>query len=382
MSDKTLAESDRCAENEYGDRHCWHWRGDPPNIRTIVQANCCWCGVYRAFGYDALLSGAAPITPTGPFHGNAYAEKFKHRVFGGWTSGADIAERETQDRLAALRTENGHLRAWAEDEQAKMQYAAHADSTCRHTEIVAAYLDLLKRENATLRHALENVLCYESTRWTVCDDVACGHHKCARRRAEISHDSYVEPYGGGASVLLAKPRSRLETWNDLDGAVGAFFRCLRDEPEALVRAITLTPFSRAEVDAADVDAPAITDLERARRLYVRSWQTIHGAPSRGHLGWRCEKAQTGGGTSADAWVKTEHLYAIAGMVVLCGYHSALYDQLYGDWLYLEHTARQQSHAVATEVLWLNAAAARAGRQTLFAHAECHDAAVAVEEDAG
>jgi len=76
------------------------------------------------------------------------------------------------------------------------------------------------------------------------------------------------------------------------------------------------------------------------------------------------------------------LYAIAGMVVLCGYHSALYDQLYGDWLYLEHTARQQSHAVATEVLWLNAAAARAGRQTLFAHAECHDAAVAVEEDAG
>jgi len=58
--------------------------------------------------------------------------------------------------------------------------------TCRHTEIVASYLDLLESENATLRHALENVLCYENTRWTVCDDVACGHHKCVRRRADIA----------------------------------------------------------------------------------------------------------------------------------------------------------------------------------------------------
>jgi DNA adenine methylase len=117
-----------------------------------------------------------------------------------------------------------------------------------------------------------------------------------------AHQTYCESFGGAASVLLAKPRAVRETYNDLDGAVVSFFRCMRDQPDTLIRAIQLTPFARAEIDGADVDDQTITDLERARRLYVRSWQTIHGAPSRGRMGWRCEKAQTGGGTSADAWV--------------------------------------------------------------------------------
>lgn len=31
------------------------------------------------------------------------------------------------------------------------------------------------------------------------------------------HGHYVEPYAGSLAVLLAKPRSRMETVNDLDG---------------------------------------------------------------------------------------------------------------------------------------------------------------------
>lgn len=41
------------------------------------------------------------------------------------------------------------------------------------------------------------------------------------------HMSYCEPFGGGANVLLQKPRVPVETYNDLDGRVVNFFRVLR-----------------------------------------------------------------------------------------------------------------------------------------------------------
>ena len=45
------------------------------------------------------------------------------------------------------------------------------------------------------------------------------------------HDSYIEPFGGSAAVLLNKPRSPIEVYNDLDGEVVNFFRILRERPE-------------------------------------------------------------------------------------------------------------------------------------------------------
>jgi DNA adenine methylase len=43
------------------------------------------------------------------------------------------------------------------------------------------------------------------------------------------HRTYNEPYGGGGSVLLRKPRSYAEVYNDLDGEVVNLFRVLRDD---------------------------------------------------------------------------------------------------------------------------------------------------------
>lgn len=94
------------------------------------------------------------------------------------------------------------------------------------------------------------------------------------------HKNYVEPCGGAASVLLQKPRSPLETYNDLDGNVVNFFRILRDRPDELIRKIRLTPWARAEYELSRVPAP--DDLERARRFFVMCWQAIGGQPS----GWR------------------------------------------------------------------------------------------------
>lgn len=85
------------------------------------------------------------------------------------------------------------------------------------------------------------------------------------------HRTYVEAFGGGGSVLLRKPRAVEEIYNDLDGCVVNLFRVLRDPDKgaALARALYLTPFSREELN--ESYAPGGDDVERARRLVVRSY---------------------------------------------------------------------------------------------------------------
>ncbi|GAB3656575.1 DNA adenine methylase [Glycomyces tarimensis] len=96
------------------------------------------------------------------------------------------------------------------------------------------------------------------------------------------HEHYVEPYCGSCAVLLAKPRSRMETVNDLDRRLMAFWRILRDRPDELAHAIELTPHGRAELTAAR--EIAADELEDARRVWVLLTQTRTGTmrPS----GWR------------------------------------------------------------------------------------------------
>lgn len=84
-----------------------------------------------------------------------------------------------------------------------------------------------------------------------------------------AHRVYVEPYAGGASVLLKKERSHAEVYNDLDGEIVNLFRTARDRPDELLRAIELTPYARAEFDSAF--AVAGDSLEQARRTLIRSF---------------------------------------------------------------------------------------------------------------
>ncbi len=88
---------------------------------------------------------------------------------------------------------------------------------------------------------------------------------------------YCEPFAGSAAVLLNREPSPVETYNDIDGEVANFFRSLRDKSEDLIRAIALTPFSREEFYIAiNGNDPGISDIERARRFYIRARQARSG----------------------------------------------------------------------------------------------------------
>ena len=106
------------------------------------------------------------------------------------------------------------------------------------------------------------------------------------------HTVYVEPFGGAASVLMQKPAARIEIYNDLDDCVVNLFRILRDpeKAEALRRAVELTPFSRSEFE----DCWAISEdpLEEARRLIVRSFQSIGAKNRLSQNGWRTRTAKS------------------------------------------------------------------------------------------
>lgn len=136
---------------------------------------------------------------------------------------------------------------------------------------------------------------------------------------------YCEPFAGSAAVLLNREPSPVETYNDTDSEVVNFFRVLREQKDELIYAIGMTPFSREEyalaiqtngsarpVDArvepepseteyrglplfaegraqfhvnvtADTDAP-VSDLERARRFFVRARQTRTGLAQTASVG--------------------------------------------------------------------------------------------------
>lgn len=125
------------------------------------------------------------------------------------------------------------------------------------------------------------------------------------------HQVYVEPYGGSAAVLLRKTPCVTETFNDLDRSVVAFFKVLRERPADLIRAIDLTPFSRAEYELAR--EPCDDELEAARRLYVLSYQQRGGARHGRRGGWRFGKLNHNakGSRAIVQWQDVGHLWAVA-----------------------------------------------------------------------
>jgi DNA adenine methylase len=127
------------------------------------------------------------------------------------------------------------------------------------------------------------------------------HHRC-----------YVEPFGGAAGVLLQKPRSYAEVYNDLDGDVVNFFRVLQN-PYArlqLEQLILLTPYARAEFELAWM--PTDDPIEKARRLLIRAQMGFGSAgATKGGTGFRCDTMRRCGNTQ-HLWARFPESIAMTG----------------------------------------------------------------------
>jgi len=238
------------------------------------------------------------------------------------------------------------------------------------------------------------------------------------------HVGYVEPFCGSLAVLLAKPPVKQEVVNDSDHELMNFWHQLRDNPTELIRAAALTPHSRAEMQQAWDRGPELSDLERARRVWITLTQG-RGASLRYRSGWRaffdsvatsasigtymdayrnrlapaaerirnvsleCRDAleviddygsaesnllyvdppylySTRSGKSSPRYADefasdaqhrelAEHLLACNSAVMLSGYPSPLYDDLFAGWDRHDFTGRSDNalQRDRTEVIWSN-----------------------------
>ena len=99
------------------------------------------------------------------------------------------------------------------------------------------------------------------------------------------HHSYLDPFFGSGAVLFNKPRSHIETVNDLDGNVVNLFECIKRDPERLAHDIYWTPYARQVYEDA-FDAEPEDSFKRAVNFYIRL-NMGHGFRTTGEkVGWK------------------------------------------------------------------------------------------------
>lgn len=82
---------------------------------------------------------------------------------------------------------------------------------------------------------------YPGSKWSLADWIISYFPK---------HHSYLEPFFGGGAVLFNKPRSNIETINDLDSNVVNLFDCIRTDHKRFAQMIYMTPYARETYERA------------------------------------------------------------------------------------------------------------------------------------
>lgn len=228
-----------------------------------------------------------------------------------------------------------------------------------------------------------------------------------------SHRCYVEPFGGAASVLMQKPRSYAEVYNDLDSELVNLFFVVREHGSTLRQQLYLTPFSRVEFKKSYETSN--DPIEQARRTIVRSFMGFGSNSHNKTTGFRSNSNRSGTTPACD-WANypdaldalierlrgvvienrdakqvmaahdtketlhyvdppyvpetrdkgsdyrhemslSDHkelaafLNGLEGKVIVSGYPSLLYDDLFSNWRRIERKALADGARERTEVLW-------------------------------
>ncbi len=148
------------------------------------------------------------------------------------------------------------------------------------------------------------------------------------------HRTYVEPFFGGGSVFFAKPPSKVETVNDMNGDLMNFFRILRDRRQRkhLIELLEATPWAREEYCnalAAMKVGKWTSDVERAWTFIVATRQSRNGVAKR-PSDWSRTVGRTGNGASSrtSMWRNLPERLAVAGLrlkraQIECGHWSKI-----------------------------------------------------------
>lgn len=175
------------------------------------------------------------------------------------------------------------------------------------------------------------------------------------------HHSYLEPFFGSGAVLFNKPRSNIETVNDLDGNVVNLFDWIRKDPEKLAHRIYYTPYARQVYEEAFSMEPE-DSFEKAVNFYIRL-NMGHGFRTNGEkVGWKNDVQGRERSYASqyrhemDDKAHLELLDALSahkGKVLLSGYDNDLYNDCLRGWHREETTCYSQVCSKKKEVLWMN-----------------------------
>jgi DNA adenine methylase len=116
------------------------------------------------------------------------------------------------------------------------------------------------------------------------------------------HKMYVEGFGGAAHILLKKPPSPMEVYNDIHSGLYTFFKLLREENAELIKAIQLTPYSRQQFneDIRNIHGEN-NEIEKVRAFYCSTMQAVGCVGS----GWSYAKTKSSRGMcgSVSQWLR-------------------------------------------------------------------------------
>lgn len=134
------------------------------------------------------------------------------------------------------------------------------------------------------------------------------------------HTTYTEVFGGGGSILLRKPRSYAEIYNDLDGEIVNVFKVMRDNGERLKEVCRLTPFSRTEFIESYLNSS--DPVERARRTIIKSAMGFGSDGIKNNTGFRSYAKKERYTTPATDWANFQDCFdffieRLQGVIIEC-----------------------------------------------------------------